>query len=496
MDFSKILHCLTHPNDQRSAIICLGDIMLDRFEHGDVERISPEAPIPVLHLKQEIKMIGGVGNVVRNIASLDNPTHVFSVVGKDSIAQELQQCLDQIPQTNATFVKDPLRPTTVKIRYIANNQQLLRVDQETTQPLSGEKETFILNHLHDLPLPGIIVISDYGKGFLTPSLLKKILSFAQNHNIPTLVDPKGQDYSRYQGAFIITPNRSELAQATSMPTQNDDDIVKACRKLISQHHFQHVLATRGPEGMTLVSKNNQKPIHLPTQAQEIFDVSGAGDTVIATLAFCLNQGFGLEEAAYTANCAAGIVVGKVGTATTTKQEILDAIQRRDQAHDEKKVVGLDQLLEAALAYRRRGQKIGFTNGCFDLLHPGHISLLRQAKAACDILVVGLNSDDSVKRLKGDTRPIQSQLARSMVLAALSDVDFVTIFDQDTPKDLIQQLRPDVLVKGSDYTVDQVVGADFVQSYGGQIILIDLVPNQSTTKTIAKMNIAQNEGIFT
>ena len=331
----------------------------------------------------------------------------------------------------------------------------------------------------------VIVLSDYGKGVLTPELMRALIDAGKAQNKPVVVDPKGKDFSRYRGATVMTPNRAELAAATGLPVGTEEEIAAAAKKLIAECALESLLVTRGPDGMSLFARDGE-PTHLPAEAREVFDVSGAGDTVVAMLAAALAAGVALPDAARLANVAAGIVVGKTGTAVATADEVFTALHTQDLLADENKVAAHDEALARVERWRKDGLVIGFTNGVFDLLHPGHVTLLSQAKAACDRLVVGLNSDASVKRLKGPTRPVQNESARSAVLASLAAVDLVTIFGEDTPLALIEQIRPDVLVKGSDYTIATVVGADVVQRHGGRVILAELLPGHSTTGTIAKL----------
>jgi D-beta-D-heptose 7-phosphate kinase/D-beta-D-heptose 1-phosphate adenosyltransferase len=363
---------------------------------------------------------------------------------------------------------------------------LLRVDHETSAPLgeSGHERirTMVAKLIGHV---GAVILSDYGKGVLVPPLVRALIDAAVAAKTPVLVDPKGVDYSIYRGATFITPNRKELHEATRMPVGNDEEIVAAARQLIANCHFAHVLVTRSQDGMTLVTAKGLAQ-HLPAEAREVFDVSGAGDTVMAVMAAAIAGGAPPLEAARLANIAAGIVVGKVGTAVVTTDELVAALHHSDISAGEAKLVSLDGAMAQVERWRRMGLKVGFTNGCFDLLHPGHISLLTQARAACDRLVVGLNADASVKRLKGPTRPVQHEAARGTVLAGLASVDLVAIFEEDTPEKLIRALKPDVLVKGADYTIDKVVGADLVQGWGGKVILAELMPGQSTTATIARM----------
>ena len=331
-------------------------------------------------------------------------------------------------------------------------------------------------------------MSDYGKGLLTDSILGALISAARGKGRPIIVDPKGSDYTRYRGATAITPNRRELSEASGMPAGSTDEIVAAARHIIETAGIGAVLVTRSQDGMTYVSGNpGEAPLHFDAVAREVFDVSGAGDTVVAVLAASLGRGIPVAEGIELANAAAGIVVGKMGTAVAYASELAAAFRAHDLLQGEVKVASPDMIAKRAEEWRKQGLKVGFTNGCFDLLHPGHVSLMRQAKAACDRLIVGLNSDASVARLKGPARPVQSEAARAAVLASLASVDGIAIFGEDTPQELIEMIRPDVLVKGADYTVETVVGAEFVQSYGGKVVLAGLEDGHSTTATIARMN---------
>lgn len=469
-----------------ACVLCVGDIMLDRFVSGAVDRISPEAPIPVLRVLRETSMLGGAGNVVRNLVGLKARALFLSTVGDDSAGREIADMLGDLPLVTPSLEVETGRQTGIKIRYIAGSQQLLRTDRETVKDIAPERAASLLAGLSaQVTQCRAMVLSDYGKGVLTADVIRTSLDLAIAAGVPTVVDPKGRDYSIYRGATVVTPNRKELNDATGLPTQTDSEVILAARQLIDSCGIQNVLATRSQDGMTLVQADGTVT-HLPAEAREVFDVSGAGDTVVATLAAALAAGASLTDAAELANVAAGIVVGKVGTAAVTTHELVETLHHQDLESSDAKVLEQDRAVERVDLWRRRGQSVGFTNGCFDLLHPGHLSLLRQARAACDRLVVGLNTDASVKRLKGDSRPIQSEAARAAVLAALQMVDAVVLFGEDTPYDLICALRPDVLVKGADYTVETVVGADVVMAAGGKVVLAQLEPGQSTTNTIRKM----------
>lgn len=469
-----------------ATVLCVGDVMLDRFVYGSVDRVSPEAPIPVLRIERETAMLGGAGNVAANVLALGAACRFVSVVGNDVAGAELRRLVAETTGDAGGVVVEPGRQTTEKTRFIGGRQQLLRADAETVVPIASASADAVLAAVRAvLPGVGAMILSDYGKGVLTTDLTAALIAAAKEAGLPVVVDPKGSDYRRYRGAGVVTPNRKELMQATGMPADDDADVTAACRHLIQGCGLGAVVATRSERGMSVVTGGGEVA-HLPAEAREVFDVSGAGDTAVAALTTALATGVELADAARLANLAAGIVVGKVGTAVVRAPELLETLHEQQWRHGERKVATLAEAVECAERWRLRGRRVGFTNGCFDLLHPGHISLLTQARAACDVLVVGLNSDESVQRLKGPTRPVQAETARATVLASLSSVDLVVIFGEDTPETLIRALRPDVLVKGADYSVEQVVGADFVHSYGGKVMLAELVAGQSTTNTIRRM----------
>ena len=470
-----------------ATVLCIGDIMLDRFVSGSVDRISPEAPIPVLRILRETSMLGGAGNVVRNLVGLKARALFLSTVGDDTAGREIADMLGDLPLVTPMLEVETGRQTGIKIRYLAGSQQLLRADRETVQTIADDRAAALLAGIAaHISQCQAMILSDYGKGVLTNDVIRSSIDLAHAAGLPVVVDPKGRDYSIYRGATVVSPNRKELQDATGLPTQTDSDVIAAARHLIDTCGITNVLATRSQDGMTLVQSDGTVT-HLPAEAREVFDVSGAGDTVVATLAAALACGAPLPEAAELSNVAAGIVVGKVGTAAVAAHEVVETLHHQDLESSDAKILERDRAAEQVELWRRRGQSVGFTNGCFDLLHPGHLALLRQARAACDRLVVGLNSDASVKRLKGETRPVQTEAARAAVLAALQMVDAVVLFGEDTPYDLICALRPDVLVKGADYTVETVVGADVVMGYGGRVVLAQLEPGQSTTNTIRRMN---------
>ncbi len=461
-------------------VLCLGDVMLDRYVYGEVSRVSPEAPIPVCRVTDERAMLGGAGNVARNLAALGAGIEFITVIGDDAAGAEVAGLVAEFDGAEATVLTAPGRRTTVKARYIADGQQLLRADRETEAAIATDLEDDIVARL-DSAIAGVgaVVLSDYGKGVLTPGLIGRVIEVARAAGKPVVVDPKGPDYGVYRGASMLTPNRRELAEASRMADGTDEEIVAAARHIVTRCEVDSVLVTRGGDGMTLVDGANAR--HLAAESREVFDVSGAGDTVVAAVAAAFAAGLDAAAAAGLANVAAGIVVAKSGTAVASTDEIIDALRA-----DELKSVGLPVALDRLATWRAHGLTIGFTNGCFDLIHPGHISLLSQARAACDRLIVGLNSDSSTRRLKGDDRPVQSEAARAAVLGSLASVDLVVIFDDDTPIALIETLRPDVLVKGADYKLDQVVGGDLVRGYGGRVLLATLEPGHSTTATISRI----------
>ncbi len=466
-------------------ILCVGDVMLDRFVYGKVDRISPEAPIPVILVDHEAVMIGGAGNVARNLVGLGAKVEFVTVAGEDDAGRRLTKLLREEEGIAAHVIPDAQRQTPVKTRYIAGGQQLLRADDESVTPLRHAVADKLCQKVEKL-LPKILalVLSDYAKGVLRPAVIARLIGAARKSGCPVVIDPKGIDYGRYTRADVVTPNRRELNLVTGMDVSGDAAIEAAARELMAKSALGAVLVTRGADGMSLFDQSGAH--HFPAQAKEVFDVSGAGDTVIAAVGAGLGAGIPLADAAAIANLAASIVVGKLGTAVSYAEELRHVLQREDLAATEAKIVTTKEAAGRIAAWRKKRLKVGFTNGCFDLLHPGHIGLFAQARSACDRLVVGVNSDDSTRRLKGQDRPIQGEMARGAVLASLGTVDLVVIFEEDTPMALIEAVRPDLLIKGADYSREQVVGGDFVESYGGRVMLAELVPGHSTSHTIAKM----------
>jgi len=491
MDTAKAMNTASSPANILSRfaglrVLCVGDVMLDHFVYGSVERISPEAPVPVLKVERETWMPGGAGNVARNLAALGASTTLASVIGTDSAGHTLATQFADQPGLTPALITSNERPTSVKMRHIAGGQQMLRSDRETRTPIESHIEDRLCAAIADAAAKAdVIILSDYAKGVLTHRVLSATATAARKHGIKVVADPKSSDLSRYRGVHVLTPNARELAAAAGMAVTDDNSAVIAARKAMLGLDLMALLVTRSEHGMTLVTAEGQVT-HLPAMTREVFDVSGAGDTVIATLAVAMAAGATLQDAASLANIAAGIVVGKAGTAVVHPDEIAEVLQAREIRGVSAKIRTQSSTLDLVQTWRARGLKVGFTNGCFDLIHPGHISLLAQARSQCDRLVVGLNTDQSVRRLKGLTRPINSEVARAVVLAALESVDAVTMFDEDTPIALITLLRPDVLVKGADYSLANVVGADQVVGWGGRVFLAELTPGQSTSGIVSRM----------
>jgi D-beta-D-heptose 7-phosphate kinase/D-beta-D-heptose 1-phosphate adenosyltransferase len=481
------------------TVLVVGDLMLDDFVYGEVSRISPEAPAPVIAVQRQEMVVGGAGNVARNVASLGARCLFVGVVGEDEAGQLLMSALLAEPNVEARLVVDPPRPTTRKVRFVSEHYSthLLRADWEWAKPINRDSEDAVIEHAVSLmPNANAVVLSDYAKGVLTPRVIRALIDAARRHGKPIIVDPKGTDYSIYGGATLITPNRKELAEATRRPASSDDEIAAAAAELCETLQSEAVLVTRSEDGMTLVVRG-EPALHVPSYPVKVRDVSGAGDTVVAVAAALLAMKAGFEPAMRAANAAAAVVVGKPGTATASVAELRSRILPASTLAPEEKIVFDWSVLANRLgAWRRQGLRIGFTNGCFDLLHPGHIKVLVEARAACDRLVVGLNSDASVRRLKGEGRPIQNEQARAEVLSALEAVDLVVIFPQDTPLDLIAKVRPTVLVKGGDYRHEEVVGYEIVEAAGGEVVLVDLVPGYSTTGLVGRSQTASKKSAKT
>lgn len=471
------------------TLVCVGDVMLDRYVYGDVSRISPEAPVPVLVARREEMAPGGAANVAMNVAGLGARCVVIGVVGDDDAGKQLLAPFTRSGgQIDARFVIDPARPTTQKTRFVSEHHSthLLRADWEDCRPLADREAKKVLEIAsRAIPGAGALILSDYGKGVLTAPIIAALIAAARKAQKPIVVDPKGNDYSIYRGATVITPNRAELSRAIGREVETADEVVAAAAELAERAGVDAILVTRSEEGMTFVARG-EPPVHIPAHPVRLRDVSGAGDTVVAAVAALLAIGGDLETVARTANAAAAVVIAKQGTAAVTLPEIRAVlVPHAAHAHEHKIARNPAALDEYLTEWRRAGLRVGFTNGVFDILHPGHLKVLAEARAACDRLVVGLNSDASTRRLKGPNRPLQDEVARSQVLAALESVDLVVLFEEDTPLELIRRIKPQVLVKGGDYKPDQVVGRDLVEGAGGEVILVEPVPERSTTRIVER-----------
>ena len=466
LDFSKV------------NILVVGDVMLDSYWQGKTERISPEAPVPVVHVNDMSWRVGGSGNVAVNVTSLGARASLLAMMGDDADGQRLARLLSQSAIDNHCLVDHRL-PTTNKLRVLSQHQQLIRLDFEQVmldlniQPLLEIFESL-------LPSANVVVLSDYGKGLLKESL--PFIKFAKQSNIPVLIDPKKKDFSDYAGAYLLTPNQKEM-EAVIGKWSNQSELITKAGRVINEFDLGGLLITQGGEGMTLVMKN-QSADHFPAHAQEVYDVTGAGDTVIATLATGLGSGMSVQDSVFLSCKAAGIVVGRVGTASVSVEDLqnLERSSSNKLSPIKQKMVARQDLVDTVDHYKKLGKKIVFTNGCFDLLHAGHVRYLEQASALGDVLIVAVNSDASVTKLKGESRPINPLADRMEVLAGLASVDLVVDFSEDTPEGLICSLHPDILVKGGDYQIDQIAG----RQCAGEVVLIDFVEGKSSTRLVNKI----------
>ncbi len=467
-------------------VLVVGDLMLDRYLFGKVERISPEAPVPVMLIERETECVGGAANVAANLAGLGIATHLCGFVGADEDGGRLQRAISDIKVNTQGLVQTQNHSTIVKTRVVGGHQQMLRLDRENHAPYSAKDAQALLDGtLQQLSQkPAVVILSDYAKGVLTPQFCQAVIAECRFLGIPVLVDPKGQDFSKYAGATAITPNKREAAEICQADIRNNAVLLSAAAKLRADLNLDFIAVTRGEEGMSLVDADTTT--HIPATAKQVFDVSGAGDTAIATLAMGMAIGMPVIEALHLANVAAGIVVGKVGTSPVARAELLVALSQAETQQQADKICSRDQALVRCQAWQAQGAKVVFTNGCFDLLHAGHVTYLEQAKKLGDKLIVGLNTDRSVSALKGENRPLVPENDRARVLAALESVDAVVLFDQDTPLELITHIKPLVLVKGDDYAEDDVVGGDEVKSWGGNVALVPVVPGRSSSGIIEKL----------
>ncbi len=466
------------PRFDKAQVLVVGDLMLDRYWHGPTSRISPEAPVPVVKVEHNEDRPGGAANVALNVTAMGAGISLVGLVGQDEAGKALEKQLSSA-RVNCVFAETETEPTITKLRVISRQQQLIRLDFEETfagnySGVINESASPLLEHV------GVMVLSDYGKGTLSDC--QSLIQAARKAQVPVLVDPKGSDFGRYQGATLLTPNLSEF-EAVVGHCQSEEELVAKGQALIKEVELDALLVTRSEQGMTLI-RADQDALHFPARAREVFDVTGAGDTVISTLASALASGESMANAVALSNIAASIVVGKLGTAAISAPELRRAVNEEQGA--ERGVVTEEQLLVALADARAAGESIVFTNGCFDILHAGHVGYLEQARAQGDRLVLAINSDESVSRLKGPGRPINPVERRMAVLSGLEAVDWVLYFDEDTPERLLEQVRPDVLVKGGDYGIEGVVGGEFVRSYGGEVKVLSFLDNCSTTAIVEKI----------
>lgn len=469
----------------RRRVLVVGDLMLDAYLWGTAGRISPEAPVPVVRLQRRTATAGGSGNVLRNLVGLGLQAVAVGVVGDDSAGQSLRTLLAEAGVETQGVITVDGRPTTAKTRVVCGTHQMLRLDEEETEPLPEKVVAWLIEEVKAELEKGVaaIILSDYAKGVLTEEVCRFAIGEASRRGVPTLVDPKGRSFAKYAGASVLTPNLSEFERAVGLEEDSSAEFLQAGLRLRRELRLDFLVVTCGDQGIKYFGENGL--IHHPALAREVYDVSGAGDTVIATLTAALSAGLDLDHAIPLANLAAGVVVGKVGTTPIQHHELLDAVIHAAISRRSRKICDLDVLKQRIHEWQTQGERVVFTNGCFDLLHVGHVTLLAEARRAGDRLVVGLNTDRSVQALKGPTRPVAGQDDRAQVLAGLASVDAVVLFDEETPLQLIEAIRPDVLVKGGDYVESEIVGAPEVRSWGGEVVIIPLVEGRSTTKILAQ-----------
>ena len=469
-------------------ILVVGDLMIDNYLWGSCNRISPEAPVQIVNIDTETKVLGGAGNVVNNLKELGAKVDIISVLGNDENSQELKKLLKNNDINTQFLITQNDRISSKKSRIIASQQQVVRYDQESTTNINQETEELVLNLFLSLIKDyDIVLISDYGKGLLTKQLTPSIIKIANKHNKKILIDPKGSDYSKYTGAYLLTPNINEASEATQINIIDDESLSQAIIKLKVECNLNISLITLSEKGVAIYDKTLR--IH-STIAKEVFDVTGAGDTVLASLGFALGLGYSIDESVEFSNLAAGVVIGKFGSATTSLNEIIEYESSINKSSSEKHIKTFDEILQLSIKFKERDKKIIFTNGCFDLIHSGHIKYLEAAKSFGDILIVGINSDRSTANLKGSNRPINTQNDRAYIIAALEVVDYVVIFDEDTPYNLIQAIVPNVLVKGGDYVGKEVIGHKIVD----EVKLVEFIKGKSSSLTIERIQKGTNYAI--
>ena len=461
-------------------ILVIGDLLIDHYLWGSCERISPEAPVQVINVDRESTVLGGAGNVINNLKALGAEVDVISVVSECKASEELKDLLKSIMVDTKHLITQKDRVTSKKSRIIAANQQVIRFDRESTDEINNKSQIAILKIFKAIVSNyDVILLSDYGKGLFTFDLTQSLIGIANENKKKLLVDPKGIDYSKYKGAFLLTPNKKEASEATHLVIKDNESLTQAIKSLKEQCNLEVSLITLSEQGVAVF--DNELRIH-PTVAIEVFDVTGAGDTVLASLGFALSCNKTIDEAIKFANLASGVVVGKIGSATATLNEIIEYESSLNRSSSEEHIKTWDEISSIVAELKNKDKKIIFTNGCFDILHTGHVKYLEETKSFGDILILGLNSDNSVRKLKGEKRPINSQVDRAYILASLEVIDYVVIFDDDTPYDLINLIQPDVLVKGGDYEGKEVVG----QNIAKELKLVKFIDNKSTTKIIERI----------
>ena len=466
--------------NKKPNILVIGDLMIDHYLWGSCDRISPEAPVQVVNVKKESSVLGGAGNVINNLVTLGSVVDVISVIGNDSVANELKSLLEKIDVPTSNLVVENNRKTSKKSRLIASQQQVLRYDMESIDDINENSHKQIIQTLEtNIDKYSSIILSDYGKGVLTTNLTKEIIKIANKNSIKVLVDPKGKDYSKYKGSYTLTPNKKEAMEATNIYIKDESSLIEALKSLKTQCSLEVSLVTLSEQGIAIF--DDELTIK-PTVAREVYDVTGAGDTVIASIAFALGNNLDIKDAIYFANLAAGVVVGKIGSATTTLDEIYEYEYSLHKSNSTSHIKTFDEIKTLSSKLHSQGKKIVFTNGCFDILHVGHVKYLEVAKSYGDVLILGLNADSSVRKLKGPTRPINTQDDRAYILASLESVDYVVIFEEETPYELIKLIKPHVLVKGGDYEGKDVVGQDIAQ----ELRLVQFVDGKSTSKIIQRI----------
>lgn len=468
----------------KCRVLVIGDLMIDKYLWGEVDRISPEAPVQVVSVLSEDMTLGGAGNVVNNLRSLSASVAVSGVVGNGGEGDQLLRLFVDLGVDTRGIVRDAGRPTTRKVRIIAANQHVLRIDREAREDIRSETQAALAAYIREqIPKVDAVLVSDYGKGVVTDSLLRTVIDCAHHHDIVVAVDPKGLDYAKYAGATLITPNCKEASLAAGIEIVDEATLSVAAKKILSTAKVENLLITMGKDGMVLFQPQAHTPqIRIRSEARQVFDVSGAGDTVIAVLGLALASGASLEESARLANVAAGIVVAKVGTAAVTYDELVDS-QQKNLGNKPFKQQSVSQMCLIAEDLRRKGRRIVLTNGCFDLLHAGHIQMLQAAKKMGDVLVVAIDDDPSVHRLKGEGRPVISADQRVRILNALDVVDYVVVFSTQKLNDLIEGIRPDILAKGSNYSSSEVTGHEIIQAQGGRVALIPVTEDVSASSII-------------